>query len=241
MKKLVLLVLLLCVCLALPVSAAPNNCVKFAFSAVPPEGSGWIGVNDYTGKLEAGDTLSVTVYNGGPEEFYCFLSTRESKEWLTVGKSDFVYISPGTSEVVEIPGITADAAWYLLELRELTADAVVYIQGSEEVDYTAKLAPMSELVEGKYCRVEAAEFPKEGEVLVPQPTEEDTVPTAAPTASPTPEITESPAVPTASTVPSIGQQGASPWIVPAVCAAAVVIIAGVVLVAVKNKKKNGEK
>lgn len=247
MKKalsLFLFVSLISICLMLSVSAAANNCVKITFTEMPPNNSGWISVNAYTGKLQEGDILSVNVYNAGSSEFYCFLSTRESENWNTVGTSDFVYVEPGTSETVEISGITADAAWYLLELRELSEDTVLYLQGDEKVDYASNLNPMSELVEGQYCTVSAAEFPEEGEVIAteqPQITA-TAAPTAAPTAStetpaPSPLITEAP-VPTE--VPE-DSSGSSPWPLILGCAAAAVAAAVLVIVFIKKKKKkNGE-
>ena len=244
MKKVILLLLTVfftCFCLAVSVFAAGNNCVKFTFSQLPPDGSGWISVNAYTGKLEEGDILSVTVYNGGPEEFYCFLSTREGEGWLTVGTSDFVYIEPGTSETVEIAGITADAVWYLLELREISENTVLYLQGDEKVDYASNLSPMSDLVEGKYCSGSLAEFPEEAEIVATEP------PQATPSATPTPaevQPTQTPsmtatpeATPIETEAPETQSSQTFPWKFIAGGAAVVVIAAVVVVVFVKNKKK----
>ena len=241
MKKtlsLFLLVLLVSICLVLSVSAASNNCVKITFTKMPAENSGWISVNAYTGKLQEGDILSVNVYNAGHSEFYCFLSTREGENWNTVGMSDFVYIEPGTSETVEINGITADAVWYLLELRELSEDTVIYLQGDAKVDYASNLNPMSELVEGQYCTVSAAAFPEEREVAVT----EQPQPTAA--AEPTPEETpvQSPLrteAPIPTEVPQDSPSAGSFWLWSLAGAVVVAAVAVLVIVFIKNKKKRG--
>ena len=238
MKKalsLFLFISFISMCLMLSISAAANNCVKITFTETPPDNSGWISVNAYTGKLQEGETLSVNVYNAGPDEFYCFLSTREGENWNTVGTSDFVYIEPGTSETVEISGITANAVWYLLELREISEDTVFYLQGDERADYASNLYPMSELVEGQYCTLSAAAFPAEEVVATEQP-QTTAEPTATPTIpaetpEPSPSVTEAP------TEDPKEIPGNVPWPLILGCAAAAVVAVALITVLIKKKQK----
>ena len=183
----------------------------------------------------------MTVYNDSDTEFYCFLSARETEKWDTVTLSEFVYISPHTSEDVEMTNLAENAYFYLLELRAVAPNTPIYIAGSGTPDYT-KTSPMSDLLSSGVMKAgTVAKMPANKETpaaATPTPTA-----TATPEVTPTPEATataeatQEPATPTATAEPTVDKKSNVGWIIAA--AAAVVVIGGgacVYFFVIKKKK-----
>lgn len=180
MKKIIAVLFTLVLCSMCVFAVAGEVSMKFEIGNMPETG-GWISVREYTGAVEAGGTVKVTVYNDSDTEFYCFLSARESEKWLTVSVSEFVYIAPHTSEDVEMTDLAENAYFYLLELREVAPNTTIYIAGSGKPDYT-KTQPMSDLISSGVMKAgTVAKMPANGE-STPTPT---AAPTEEPAASPT--------------------------------------------------------
>lgn len=243
MKKIVAIILSVLVLCSVSAFAAGETCMRFEIGEMP-EAGGWISVREYTGAVEAGGTVKVTVYNDSDTEFYCFLSARETEKWDTVTLSEFVYISPHTSEDVEMTNLADNAYFYLLELRALASNTTIYIAGSGKPDYT-KTEPMSDLLSAGIMKAgTVAKMPANAETpatATPTATPEITptpTATAEVTATATAQATEVPAeTPTATAEPINDGKSNVGWIIAAV--AAVVVIGGgacVYFFVIKKKK-----
>ncbi len=240
MKRIFALLLSILVLCSLSVFAAGETCMKFEIGEMPDDG-GWISIREYTGAVEAGGTVKVTVYNDSDTEFYCFLSAREPEKWDTVTLSEFVYISPHTSEDVEMTDLAEKAYFYLLELRAVAPNTTIYIAGSGTPDYT-KTEPMSDLLSAGVMKAgTVAKMPANKET--PAAATPTATATATPEITPTPEATataeatQEPATPTATAEPTVDKKSNVGWIIAA--AAAVVVIGGgacVYFFVIKKKK-----
>ena len=241
MKRIFALLLIILVLCSLSVFAAGETCMKFEIGEMPDDG-GWISIREYTGAVEAGGTVKVTVYNDSDTEFYCFLSAREPEKWNTVTLSEFVYISPYTSEDVEMTNLAENAYFYLLELRAVAPNTTIYIAGSGTPDYT-KTEPMSDLLSAGFMKAgTVAKMPANKET--PAEATPTATATATPEITPTPEATataeatQEPATPTATAEPTtVDKKSNVGWIIAV--AAAVVVIGGgacVYFFVIKKKK-----
>ena len=157
MKKIIVFITVIILTATVSAFAQSEDSLRFEFSSVPAspvESAGWINVNSI---VELSDNeATITVYNDGNEDIFCYLSARAGDKWEVVSITEQIKISSGTYEEIVMSDVQSETKNFLLELRELYEGAIVYVKG-KDVDYSSLPVPGSDL--GSHFKVNAAKMP----------------------------------------------------------------------------------